>query len=63
MSCPIPTTPMTFSVLISTRSGVKENLDTSTALGDQWELEVSRLFSAQGLIKDGLNTENKQAYS
>ena len=44
------------TLFVFTCCGVKQHIETDIGLGHEWELEVSRFFSSQGLIQNHLHT-------
>jgi len=42
------------AMLITTGSSVKKDFNSNAILGNEGELEVSRLFAAHGFVQDGL---------
>ena len=44
------------ALLVSSRRGVKEDLNSNAILGDEGKLEVSRLFATHGFVQNGLHS-------
>ena len=44
------------ALLVSSRRGVKKDLNSNAILGDEGKLEVSRLFATHGFVQNGLHS-------
>ena len=44
------------ALLVSSRRGVKKDLNSNAILGDEGKLEVSRLFATHGFVQNGFHS-------